>query len=68
MTTGYSGKHATYEPPKTPTKERLLEDLIRLAGVYARSRQACPVGDWKEKCEIAGWELAEAYRAYEKVE
>lgn len=48
--------------------EVLLQEVLNKARIYASTRQAYPLGNWEERIEEAGWELAEAIRSYDKTE
>lgn len=60
-------------PTRTLSRQRLtsakaLAEVIDRARTYTQAREACPVGNWQERLENAGWELAQAVRAYDKTE
>lgn len=50
------------------TRELALQEVITKARMYAQQRQAFPSEGWQDRIEDAGWELAEAVRAYDKTE
>jgi hypothetical protein len=49
-------------------REHALQTVITKARIYAQTRQAFPSDGWADRIEDAGWELAEAVRAYDKTE
>ncbi len=44
--------------------ERAVLDAAR---AYTDAREAAPIGDWENRIEDAGWNLAQAYRQYRKL-
>lgn len=60
-------------PTRTLSRQRvvrevMLQEVLAKARIYASTRQAYPVGNWEERIEEAGWELAQAIRLYDKTE
>lgn len=43
-----------------------LDKLIDAARRYTAAREAAPIGDYMGRIEEAGWELAQATRAFDK--
>jgi regulator of protease activity HflC (stomatin/prohibitin superfamily) len=52
----------------TTELEAAVSRVIEAAEQYTLAREAAPIGDWQDRIEERGWELAEAVRLLRKAQ